>query len=206
MVPAHPAHLPLSSRRRHPERVPFALNHEHGQIDRIQLPQAALGWVVRLSRRVEGKGQAEHGDRAGRRGGPASDTSARRASPDDQAKAPQLTSTQIVNHGSPGGVQLVGRGRRAAAGDAIWLLDQGHAHAELSGGLAGRHQVWGVDTATRPVTQDEARGGGVGASELDTRRAVRSADCSGAGYTAVSSHSARSQFASSSEMPSSRWM
>jgi hypothetical protein len=56
------------------------------------------------------------------------------------------------------------------------------------------------------MAEHERSPGSVSRPEFDSRRALRGLGCSRAGYTAVSSRSARSQFASSSELPSLRWM
>jgi hypothetical protein len=55
------------ARRRHPEPVAFALDHERRHRDRVELGQPAL---LAPPGRINRKREAEHGDRAGLRGLP----------------------------------------------------------------------------------------------------------------------------------------
>jgi hypothetical protein len=68
--------LPGGPRRWHTEPVALALDDENGNLDRVELRQAALGRLARPGRRLERKSEAEDGPGSGRLDGAAGDARA----------------------------------------------------------------------------------------------------------------------------------
>jgi hypothetical protein len=60
----------------------------------------------------------------------------------------------MVDHSRPGRVEMMRRGRRPAAGDAVGLLDARDTDAVRVGDLAHRHEVARFDSPARAVTKD----------------------------------------------------
>jgi hypothetical protein len=76
MVSADGDDLPGGPRGWHTEPVALALDDENGNLDRIELLQAALGRLPGSARRLERKSEAEDGPGSGRLDGPAGDARA----------------------------------------------------------------------------------------------------------------------------------
>jgi hypothetical protein len=68
--------LPGGPRGWHTEPVALALDDENGNLDRVELRQAALGRLARPARRLERKSEAEDGPGSGRLDGAAGDARA----------------------------------------------------------------------------------------------------------------------------------
>ena len=109
---------------------------------------------------------------------------------------------EIREHGEPGRVKLLGRGGGAAAGHAVRLLHQGDRKAVGLRSCARGLEIRRADAATGAVSEHERAHGLLLGVDLGPRRAMRCLDCPD--QAAVSSRSARSQFAVSSDAPSSR--
>ncbi len=107
---------------------------------------------------------------------------------------------------APCGVELSGRGRGAAAGHPVWLLDQRDGVAQFGCRIGGRKEVRGMQASARSVSESQRPRAAVAGPKLDAGRADRRLDCPRGRYTPASSRSARSQLARRSELPSSRWM
>ena len=129
---------------RHPEGVARALDDEHRQRDGLQLGQARSPVVAGPARAAETPGTARRPrpprPRSGRpRGRRTSGRRRRAAGP----RAPGRGARR--DHGEPGGVELPGGRRRAAPGDAVGLLHEGHRD-----GLVQRGPRRGLQVAARP--------------------------------------------------------
>ena len=59
----------------------------------------------------------------------------------------------MVDHSRPRRVEVMRRGGRPAAGDAVGLLDERDTDAVHLGGLAHRHEVARFDSPARAVTK-----------------------------------------------------
>ena len=160
---------------RHAERVALALHHERRNRYGVQLGQAA---VLRggAARSVHGKRQAEHSHGAGGLHRAARDARAQRAAADHERQPAQLAAAELVDHGSPGGIELV-RGRGSAApGHAVRLFDEGDAEALGECDLGGHHQVASRHASARAVSEHERRRRIGSRMHVGSRRTVRCLD------------------------------
>ena len=200
MIARHDDDLAPRARLRDSERVALSLHDERRHRDRVELRQPARR--VGAARRVQREREAQHGARAGRAGGPACDAGPRRSPADDERQPAQLVRAQRLHDGDPGRVELRRRRGRAAAGDAVRLLDERDREPllERDGGRGGK--VARADAAARAVTEHERRARVDGSLQVDAREPRRRLDVyCGCGtirmYGFGDCHSPKSSFASS---------
>ena len=108
-----------------------------------------------LAGRVDGEGQAEHGDGAGRGGGSARHAGAQRAAARDQREALELPGDQVLDDGDERGVELCGWSGRLAPRHEVGLLYERHARAQRLGLGAHGDDVLGADPAPGAVAHHE---------------------------------------------------
>jgi hypothetical protein len=125
---------PVGARGWDAEGVPFSLHDEHGQPHSLEFGESALCRVICPARRMQGKRQADDGDRARRRRGAAGHPGARRAAADDQGKFAQRPAAQLGDHREPAGVELMSRRWSAPASYLVGLFNQRDAQAGRSCG------------------------------------------------------------------------
>ena len=80
-----------------------------GTVDRVELVEAARLRAAGAARRLQREREAEHADRARRRGGAAGDARARRAAAGDEPQPAQLAAAQALDDRGPGRVELAPR-------------------------------------------------------------------------------------------------
>src|SRR5205085_1696070 len=122
------------------------------------------------------EGEAEHADGAGRLGGAAGDARTRRAPAREERQSGELVSAQALEHGRPRAVELMRRRGRAAAGDAVRLLDERDGEALLQRDALRRNDVRRSDAAARTVPEHERSVRRFGVVQVDARRSVRCLD------------------------------
>lgn len=167
------------TRRRDSERIALALHDEHGDGDRGQLGQAALGGVIAAARRVQREGEAQRGVGLRSRGRAAGHAGARGAPADDQAPGQRLTQAgaparaQLRDHRQPGLVELGRRGGRAPAGHPVGLFDE-HDRVALAHRRPGRRDEVGcADPAAGAVTEHQRTARRVHGMDVSAGEAAR---------------------------------
>jgi hypothetical protein len=169
-------HLAQRSGRRDSEAIALALDDECRHGHRVQLGEAALRRLARAARRLEREREAKDCDCAGRLDRPAGDPGAERATADYQGQAGQLVLAQLFDDRDPGGVELRCAWGRAAAGDAVGLLDQRDGDP-LRACRRGRcDEVRRLHAAGGPVPEDESRAWLLDGVQMGAREALRRLD------------------------------
>ena len=113
---------------------------------------------------------------AGVGGRAAGDAGARRAPARDQGQPAERIGAQVLDDGRPRRVELARRGLRAAAGNAVGLLDERDAHLRLERRLRRRHEVARRHAAARAVAEHERPAGVLRRVQVRERGPVRRVD------------------------------
>jgi hypothetical protein len=176
MIALHLHHLARSSWRRHAELISHALDDECRDRHGFELGQPTLRRLLGSARRLEGEGEAEHGDGAGCLRRAAGDSSARRATADDDLQTGQFACPQVLDDGHPRLVELRRPGRRAPTRDPVGLLDQRDADLHRLRGSSRGQQIRGFDASTGAMAQDESAAWRFGEVQVSARGTSRSFD------------------------------
>ncbi len=139
------------------------------------------------TRRVDGKGEAEHRDRLCGGGSAAGYAGAERAPADDQRQLLELGAAQVLDHRGPGRIELARRSGRAPARHEVGLLDERDAHGLGLGDLRDRDQIARLDAATRAVAEHERGRRRVREMQVRPRGAVRRVDLDRGAHVSASS-------------------
>jgi hypothetical protein len=164
---------------RHPERVALALDDQHRHLDRVELVQSAL---LGPPGRMDGKGQAEHAGRPGRRRRAARDTGAGRTPTGHDRQLGQLLVAQLRDDGRSSVVELRCRGRRAPVRNTVGLLDERDREAGLLRGSRRGHEIRCAYSAPGAVTEDEGAARVLRQPQMCTRGAVECCDLANLGH------------------------
>ena len=111
VIPRHLDDGPVGTVRWHPERVALALDHQHRDIQGVELAEAALCRVVPLTRWMNREGQAQYGNRTQVRCRPAGNAGTGRASAHDERQSLELIAAKLLDDRGPGSIQLPRRRR-----------------------------------------------------------------------------------------------
>lgn len=104
-----------------PERVVRALDHEGRDVHGVELGEAAL---FGAARRMEGKREAQDGDRPGLGCGPTRDPRAQRSTAGHEREPAEWAGAKLRKDRAPGSVELARWSRAAPTRDAVGLLDE----------------------------------------------------------------------------------
>ena len=107
-----------------------------------------------------------------RSSGAAGHACARGAAAHDERQPTKRGRTQLLDHFRPGGVELMCGRRRAAAGDAVGLLDERDADAYCARGLRHSDQIRSRHPSTGSVTENEPGDRLVGRVQVHVRPPV----------------------------------
>jgi hypothetical protein len=159
VVARHRDHRPLHRGRWNPKTVTRPLHDQDRDRHLVELAETARRRRSRprATGRLERKRQAHHADRPSQVCGPAGHPGTRGATADQQRQSVQLVLAQPGNDREPGGVELACRGRRAASGDAVRLLDQRDAHILPARSGRRRHEISRRHPSPGPVAENERR-------------------------------------------------
>ena len=128
------------------------------------------------ARRLQREREAQHADGAGRARRAARDARAGRAAARDERQAAQLVRAQMLDDRRPGRVELVRRGGRAPAGDAVRLLDERDGESLRLCRLRRGHEVRRRHASAGAVTENERAARPLDGVQMHVRRAVRRLD------------------------------
>ena len=142
----------------------------------LELGQTARPRLAGAARWLERKGQAEHGDGAGRFRRAAGDARPQRAAADQERQTLELAGAQVLDDHEPGGVELPRRGRSAPAGDPVGLFDECDADSFGPGSLARRREIGRLDPAARTMPEDQSGSRFGDGMQVRTCGAVRGLD------------------------------
>ena len=176
MIALHLHHLPRSSGGRHAERISEALNDERRDHHGFELGQPTLRRLPGPARRLKGEGEAEHSDGAGCLRCAAGDSSAHRATADDDLQVSQFGCPQVRDDGNPRLIELRRSGRRAPSRDPVGLLDQRDGDLHRPSGSSRRQQIRCFDASAGAMTQDQSAAWLFCEVQVSACRTLRSVD------------------------------
>jgi len=156
------------------EGVSCSLHNEGRDGDLVEFGKAA--WCRSGSGTawgLEGEGEADDADRAGRGRCPAGNPGAQGSPADDEWPPVELGRVQVLDHCCPGLVEVWCWWRGSSTGDAVGLLDECDADPERAGGIGDCDEIGRRDAAAGSMAENQRPGGMFASMQVDSCRAVR---------------------------------
>jgi dihydrofolate reductase len=142
----------VRARRGCPKRVAVALDDQHGNLDGVELREAAL---LGMAGRVEWEREADDGERVGLCCRAACDAGARRAPAGQDREPTERTVAQCEDDRPPSRVELVRRSWAPPPCYAVGLLHQRDAEPSGTGAIGSAEEIGRLDSAAGSMTKYE---------------------------------------------------